>query len=402
MGAILLLLLSFVQPEDASVLYGMDMSWAQFSRYWERMYETSLNAARTSQGSHDMERWHQRYQAKFEIPMAGRFSFRYRFKALYDYEASMHEHRLEPTMRIAPNFYLHWVLVPYYFKRENQTGLGFSWRNENFDWLSFYAIVQNFDNNLSKTYVSEGPEKYLYSRIPLRFEADARCDIDRVRLRLHAELGTLSSRFLDWPDSSWYYWEQDKDTSSAWGRVEINPLSGVWTGVRFSASRSRAETRWNEQGIVTADTIRNRWITPFVSCSPTERLELLTECRLWRMNRDMDSVRYRRDFFVLSATANWNPVPWFVFGAGYQRSWRYRYNDEELIADPWFGRHPGRGEHSRLVFTGELRFKSGFTFVIKEGLEADYFPRDLFLLSPHEHTYVGFYAPLSFVPSSKE
>ncbi|MBA7644445.1 hypothetical protein ES703_52189 [subsurface metagenome] len=395
MSVILLGLLAFVQPEDASVYYGMDMNIAQFSRYWEWVYETSPYGFRTSQGSHDMEHWYQIYEAKSEIAFARNFNLRYSFRALYDFDFSMYEHRFEPTMRAAPNLYLHLVVVPFYFKKENEAGIGLAWRRGSADWLAFYAIAQHLDHNLSIYFVPEGPDRDPYTRIPLKFEVDARRELRWARLRLHAELGTQSAQYLDWPDSNWYEWERDRDRSFAWGRLELQPLKNLWVGTRFSWRIDRIQTRWSAQDSLTADTVRDRYIKPFVSYSPTERLELLCTYQIWRMDRDMDSVSYRRNYDVLTALISWNPLPVFVFEAGYQRSWRYRYNDDTLIAEqtwpPWRAGHA----QSRLLFNFEFRFRSGLMFTIKQGIEMDCFPEGTFSY-PHNHTYVSIHMPLAF------
>jgi len=391
MSVILLVILAFVQPEDESTYYGMDMDIAEFSRYWEQAYETSPFGLRTSQGCHDMRHWYQIYEARAEAALAGPFSLRYRFFMLRDYETSITKHRFEPTMRVARDLYLHLVAVPSYFKKEDEAGIGLAWRRNFTDWVAVYAIAQGFDHNVSLMYTPAGPKNDSFMQIPYRFEVDARGELDWMRLRLHAELGTRSQQRLCWPDSALYEWERDRDQSSAWGRIELEPLNDLWVGTRFAWHLDRTQTRWHVQNVVTADTLRDRWIKPFVSFSPTERLELSCAHQIWRMNRDMDSVSYRRDYHVLTALMSWNPWPFVVFEAGYQRAWRGIYNDHALIAEPY----AGSLTQSRLLLNLEMRFRSGFMFTIKEGIEMDNFPRGTFEY-PHNHTYVSIYMPLAF------
>lgn len=391
MSVILLGVLAFVQPEDESTYYGMDMNIACFSRYWERVYETSPSGFRTSQGCHDMRHWYQSYEAKTEVSLAGPFSLRYQFFMLRDYETSITKHRFEPTVRVARNLYLHLVAVPSYFKKEDEAGIGFAWRRETTDWLALYATVQGFDHNLSLMYTPPGPENDSFMQIPCRFEVDARGELGWMLLRLHAELGTRSRQRLCWPDSSFYEWERDRDQSSAWGKLELQLLKDLRIGTRFAWERDRIQTNWHVQRVVTADTVRDFWIKPFVSWSPTERLELYCEHQIWRTARDMDSVSYRRDYDVLTALMTWSPRPFVVFEAGYQRSWRYIYNNHDLIAEPY----AGSLTQSRLLLNLEMRFRSGFMFTIKEGIEMDDFPRGTFEY-PHNHTYISIYMPLAF------
>ena len=396
---ILLELLGFAQPEDVSTYYGMDMNWAEFSCYWEQVYETSPHGFRTSQGSHDLKRWYQTYEAKTEVGFGRIFSLRYNLSVIYDFDVSIHEHRFEPTLRVAPELYLHLVMVPFYFKNQDEAGIGLAWRRGSTDWLALYGIVQNLEHNLSIYYVREGPERDPYRRVPFKLELDARVGIDWARLRLHGELGTRSNQYLDWPDSIQYVWDQDRDRSSAWGRLELKPAQNLWLGTRFGWRRDRSQTRWpGREGAdtLTADTLRNFWVEPFISLYPTERFELRCQYRIWDTHRDMDSVSYYRDYDVLTALASWHPLPTLWFEAGYQRSWRYRYNNDTLIPEPYSGVHPGTHVQSRLVFNLEMRFESGFMFIIKEGLEMDFFPQGLFR-SPHNHTNVAVYLPLGFI-----
>lgn len=393
MGVILVAIVAFVQPEDASTYYGMDMNWAQFSRYWERVYETSPHGFRTSQGSHDMQHWYQRYEVKTEVSFTRNLSLRYNLLVVNDFDVAIQEHRFEPTLRLAPDLYLHLVMVPYYFKNEDEAGIGLSWRRGTTDWLAFYGIIQNSEHNLSIYYVKPGPDRDPFRRVPFKFELDARGELDWARLRLHGELGTKANQYLDWPDSAREVWDEERDRSSAWGRLELRPLKNLWVGTRFSWRRERAETLWPGRGTVTADTLRDRWIKPFVSYSPTGRLEFLCAYQIWRTNRDMDSVSYRRTYDVLTALAIWHPTEILWFEAGYQRSWRYRFNDDSLIAEPYAGIHPGSNAQSRVCFNLEFRFPSGFMFIVKQGLEMDSFPWGLFR-SPHNHTCVSVYLPL--------
>ncbi len=392
-------LLSFEQPEDFAVYYGMDMQWSTFSRYWDDCYDTSLSAFRTAQGSHDMFYWYQRFEGKVEVPFARIMSIRYTIQGKNDLDTSRSRHRLDLGLRFAPNLRAHLVISPFYSKRYDELGTGLSWRKDNANWLYLYAIMQGFNHNNSMRHVRPGPERDPYSTLPFRFELDSRGELDWLRARLHGELGTHSAQYLDWPDSTWYTWKRDHDRSCVWGRVEVKPLDGLWVGSRFSWLRDRALTRWPEQDSLIADTLSESWVEPYVSWSPTERLELLLEHRFWRTYRGMDSLTYRRDYNLFMGLISWQPARWLLLQAGFQNQWRYRYNDEELIAEPWSGIH----ERARLVFNVEFRFSSGFMFVIHEGIKLTYFPQETFR-RPHNHTYVEIYMPLNapFRPHPKD
>ena len=390
MGIILLGLLAFVQPGDTNIYGGMNSNIYQFSRYWEWVYERSPSGFRTSQGCTDFSGWYQVYDAKTEAAFNRTFSLRYRFQALYNYDDTINDHRFEPTMRIFGNFYTHIVIIPYYKKNHNEAGVGIAWRRGHTDWLAFYALVKRFDHNFSLMHMPEGPTKDPFEQIPYEFEIDARGELDWARVRLHADLGIQSHQHLDWPDSIQYVWDRYHDSSAVWGRLELRPVKNLWLGSRFSLRWERTETRWRESDSVTFDTLRNFWVEPFVSIHPTERLEFRLEYKMWDVRRDMDSVTYYSDYDILSTLASWHALPVLVIEAGYQRSRRYRYNNDTLIAEPW----DGSQTQSRLLVNLELRLKSGMMLVIKEGLEMDFFPKELFR-SPHNHTYVSLHLPLA-------
>lgn len=395
MMVLLLAFLAFVQPEDESTYYGMDMAIARFSLYWDNVYETSPHGFRTSQGCHDMRHWYQIYQAKTEAPFTKAFSLRYDFYMLRDYETSITRHRFEPTVRLARDFYLHAMAVPSYYKKEDEAGAGLAWRGGERNWLAVYGIVRSFDHNMSLMYTPAGPLNDSFMKIPYRLEIDARGELDWVRLRLHAELETRSRQRLHWPDSALYEWDRERDRSSVWGRAELKPLKGVWVGGNFSWLRDRSRTLWPAQSLVTADTIRDWWVEPFLSISPTPRLELSGYYQIWRTGRDMDSLSYRRDYDIFTSLVTWNPWPFLVLEAGYQRALRYIWNDEVLITEPY----SGVLKQSRLLLNAEMRFASGVMVVVKEGIEMDRFPRETFW-HPHNHTYVAIYLPLASVMDS--
>lgn len=386
--------LAYLQPEDGSEYYGLDMNIANFSRYWENVYDVSSSAFRTSQGCHDMRHWYQNYNAKTRIPVGKTFSLRYEYSMERDYETSINIHRFEPTVRLARDFYLHFMAVPSYYKKDDQAGAGMAWRRGNGDWLAVYGIAESFDHNMSIKYVSAGPDNDSFMQIPYRLELDGRIEFDWMRARLHAELGTRSIQRLHWPDSAWHEWERERDRSSAWGRVEFEPFEECWIGTRFSWCRDRSQTTWPIQAVSTADTVSDVWIKPFISWSPTPRLELSAEHQVWRFDRVMDSVSYRRDYQVFTSLITWNPFDFLVLEAGYQRSWRYIYNDGQLLPDTI----TGRITQSRILANLELRFRSGFMVVVKEGIEMDTYPSKTYRY-PHNHTYVSLYMPLDIFDS---
>jgi|GEM_PF-1181937 len=395
MMIVLLGLLAFSQSQDTNIYLGMDVNIGQFSRYWDKVYETSPSGFRTSQGCHDMKLWYQLYEAKIEADFNRTFSLRYQFYMVRDYDVAITRHRFEPTMRIWRDLYAHLVIVPAFYKKDDEVGVGMAWRRGSTDWLAFYAIAQAFDHNFSLMYTPEGPDNDPFRRIPFKFELDARGELRWARLRFHAELGTRSAQYLCWPDSIQYVWDRDQDRSLAWGRLELRPVRNLWLGARFGWSGDRSQTLWpgrEGRDTLTADTLLEFWAEPFISLFPTERLELRLQHRIWDTRRDMDSLTYFRDYDVLSTVASWHPLPVLLIEAGYQRSWRYRYNNDTLIPEPWSGRH----SQSRLLFNLELRLRSGMMLTIKEGLEMDFFPRGLFR-SPHNHTYISIYMPLAFV-----
>jgi hypothetical protein len=380
-------------PDEYAILYGNDMVWAQFSRYWEDAYDTSRSAFMTAQGSHDMPHWYQRHRAKMELDFARVFSLRYRIDAHYDFEVAEHRHRVEPMIRLGHGFRFHLMIAPLFEKEDDEIGAGLSWTGSGRkNWLEFYTVLEHFDHNNILRHVSAGPNRDPYSPIPLRFEVDARGELPWVKARLHGELGTRSRQYLDWPDFTWEVWERFNDHQSAWGRLEVKPLKDLWLGTRFSWNADRSLTRWLEQDTGFVDTLLEGWISPYVSFSPTDRLELYVEHRLWSLYRNMDSLTYQRDFDVTTFQASWQPFRFMVLHAGYQYSWRERFINDSLIAEPW------RGSHAwpRLMFNFEFRFPSGFMFVVKEGLRMWEFPSEIFRRF-HAHTYVQFYIPLDIV-----
>jgi len=390
---ILLGLFAYRPPDAYAIFYGADMVWAQFSRQWEDAYDTSASAFMTAQGSHDMKHWYQLHRAKMEVDFAKILSLRYRIDAHYDFETAEHRHRIEPMIRFAPGFRFHLMIAPLYFKKNDEMGAGVSWTGPGRrNWLEFHAILENFDHNNILNHVNPGPSRDPYSKIPIRFEVDGRGELPWIKARLHGELGTRSRQYLDWPANTWEVWERYSDHQSAWGRVEVKPLKGLWLGSRFSWRKNGSLTEWPEQDSVFVDTLRDGWIAPCVSFSPTERLELYVEHRIWELYRNMDSLTYQRDYDVTTFQASWQPCSFFVLHAGYQRSWRDRFINDSLIAEPWSGRH----DRSRLMFNFEFRFPSGFMFVVKEGLKMYDFPQELFRRF-HAHTYVQFYIPLGLV-----
>lgn len=394
MGTFLLGLLAYVMPGDTNIYGGMDVNIAQFSRYWEWVYERSTTAFRTSQGCLDHSGWYQLYELKTEAAFNKRFSLRYQFQMHRNYDDTLTEHRFEPTMMIVPNLYTHLAISPYYQKNYNELGAGISWRRGNTDWIAFYCMMQRFDHGFSLMYTLPGPTRDPFRKIPLKFELDARGERDWLRLRFHGELGTQADQYLDWPDSVQYVWEKKYDRSKAWGRIEIKPVERVWLGTRFEASLERSEIRWPDQGVVVFDTLRYFWAEPFISVWPTERLELRTEYRFLNVSRDMDSVTYRNDTDVFSALASWQPLDFLLVEAGYQQSKRTRYNNDTTILEPWKG--PAGYNQARLLFNLELRLESGMMLSIKEGIEMNDYPEYTFR-SPHNHTYVLLHMPLAIL-----
>lgn len=400
MWIFLLALVSYSQPGDTNIYGGMDANIAQFSRYWENVYETSPSGFRTTQGCLDLVGWYQLYEAKTEAAFNKTFSLRYRFQMIRDYEYEITEHRFEPTMRLGGDFYTHLVVAPYFLKEHDEAGIGFSWRDDYTDWVAVYGILQAFDHNFSLLYRPPGPRNDPFRRIPLKLELDARKEFDWMRLRLHTELGTRAEQYLVWPDSAWSQWERTFDRSMGWGRLELRPLKGVWVGTRFSARRTRSRTLWPARAgadSLTADTLLNYWVEPFLSFSPSRSLELRLEYRIWDTYQGTDSLTYFRDWDILSTSISWQPLPVLVVETGYQRSLRYRYLADTLILEPYSGRH----YQSRILFNLELRLKSGMMLTIKEGIETDFFPRDFFR-SPHNHTYVSLHLPLTVFSSPEE
>lgn len=393
---LLLGLVGFEQPEDSAVYYGMDIQWVTFSRFWDDCYDTSLSAFRTAQGSHDMFYWRQYYEAKAEVGFARIMSIRYTVTAKNDLDTSYGRHRVDLGLEFLPHLSAHLFISPFYEKRYDEMGTGFLLRPNMQNWVYLYAVMQGFDHNNSMRHVAPGPNRDPYSTLPFRFELDGRGELSWIYARLHAELGTHSVQFLDWPDSAFYVWYRDNDRCSAWGTLELEPLSGLRLGSRFSLLRDRSLTRWPEQDSLIADTLLDRWVEPYVSWSPTDRVELLLEHRVWRINRSMDSVTYRRDYNLTMGLVSWRPLDWLVLQTGVQNQGRYRFNNDTLIPEPWSGIH----ERARLVFNAEMRFKSGFMFVIHEGIKLSFFPQET-LRRPHNHLYVEIYIPLSSLTSSK-
>lgn len=396
MVTLIVVLLGFSLPSDTNIYGGMDANIIQYSRYWEEVYETSRSAFRTSQGCLDMTFWKVAYDGKFEVAFNPTFSLRYRFRMVGDYDEEFAEHRFEPTMKIWKDLYAHLVISPAFRKCSDEAGLGLAWRHGTANWLALYGVAEAFDHNFALKYVPQGPANDPFRRIPLRLELDARGELDWARVRLYSELGTQANQYLVWPDSSREEWDRYFDKSLVGGRLELRPLTGLWVGSRFSWSRTRSETRWPAQGTVTADTLTDMWFEPFFSWYLSEKLELRGEYRIWDTYRNTDSVTYHRDWDIISTLVSWHPLPVLVVEGGYQRSSRYRYNNDTLIREPFSGRHT----QSRILLNLELRLKSGMMFTIKEGLEMDFFPRDLFR-SPHNHTYVSLLVPFKAVPWSK-
>lgn len=406
MVTLIVAILGFSLASDTNIYGGMDANIIQFSRYWEEVYETSRSAFRTSQGCLDMTFWKVVYDGKFEAAFSPTFSLRYRFRMVGDYDEEFAEHRFEPAMKVWKDLYAHLVISPAFRKRDDEAGFGLAWRHGSTNWLALYGVAEAFDHNFALKYVSDGPSNDPFRRIPLKLELDARGELDWARVRLYSELGTQANQYLVWPDSSWEEWNRFFDKSLAWGRLELRPLTGLWLGSRFSWCRSRSETRWPAQGQVIADTLTDLWFEPFISWYPRENLELRGEYRFWdtyrntrntHNTRDTDSLTYHRDWDILSTLVSWQPLPVLVVEGGYQYSCRYRYNYDTLISEPWSGRHT----QSRILLNLELRLKSGMMFTIKEGLEMDLFPRDLFR-SPHNHTYVSLLVPFKAFPWSRE
>jgi len=393
MTVLLLGLLAYSLPGDTNIYAGMDANIAQFSSHWEWVYETASSGFRTTQGCIDMKGWYQVYEAKTEAAANSVLSMRYRFYMVRDYDSTVTEHRFEPSVRVWRNMYAHLVIVPHFLKKEDEAGVGLAWRRGSGNWLAVYAVLEAFDHNFSLMHDSPGPERDPFRRIPKKFELDARGELDWLRVRGHCELGTQAEQYLDCPDTVCEVWERNYDKSRAWGRLELRPVANLWLGSRLAWARNRSRTRWptRETDTLTADTLLDFWVEPFVSVYPTERLELRLEYRMWDTRRGMDSLSYYSDWDILSTLASWHPLAWLLVEAGYQRSVRYRYNNDTLILEPWKGR-PGQPQ-SRLLFNLEFRLRSGMMLVVKEGLEMDRFPRDLFR-SPHNHTYVSLYLPL--------
>lgn len=385
-------------PDEYAIFYGMDMSWAQFSRSWEDNFDTSRSAFMSSQGSHDMRHWFQVHRLRMEVDFAEFFSLRYRIDAHYDFEVAEHRHRIEPIINIGPHLRFHLMISPFWLKRFDQMGAGITLRSGNSNWISLYSVIEGFNHNNSMRHISPGPDRDPYDPAPYRFELDARGELPWLKARLHGELGTRSRQYLDWPDSTWYFWERDHDRSSAWGRIEVQPFNNLWAGSRFLWLRSRDQTVWPEQDSAVADTVHDRWIAPFVSFSPTERLELYAEYRFWRLYRGFDSLSYRRNLDVVTFQINWQVFPFMQLQAGYQQSLQYRYVNDSLIAEPWTGRH----DHARLMLNAEFTSPSGLKIVVKEGLKMYDFPYAL-LRRFHAHTYVQFYIPLgSLFPQAEK
>ncbi|MBN2380180.1 hypothetical protein JXM67_10320 [candidate division WOR-3 bacterium] len=384
-------LAAYAQPEDSVTYHGTDELWWDFSRYWDEQYETSLSAFRTSQGSYDMFYWYQLYDGKVELPCFSFFNLRYTYHGRYNFEEQVVQHRVEPIFRLYKDFYAHAIIAPFYEKRYDEIGAGLSYRPSTHNWLYVYGIMSGFDHNNSMRHVSPGPARDPYEVLPYRLEIEGRGELPWMKTRLHAELGTHSKQYLDWPDSSWEVWKRDHDRSEVWGRLEFQPIQNLWVGSLAYWKREREQTLWAAKDSVIADTLHHRWIEPYVVWSPTERLELIAQHRIWRYDRGFDSLHYRRDFNILSVKAIWNPVDFLFLHAGYQRQWRYRYVDEEPEDEVWDIPH----QISRLVFNGEFRFKSGVMFIVKEGIKANEFAKTFRRF--HAHTSVHVYIPLGFL-----
>ncbi len=399
MLTLLLTLLAYQPPDEYAILYGADMVWMQFSRYWEDCYDTSRSAYITAQGSHDMKHWYQNNRLKVELDFAKILSFRYRIDSKYDFEVAHHRHRVEPMLRIMPNskalhgLRLHVFIAPLFQKKDDEMGAGISWTQDNRNnWIELHGVIEHFDHNNILRHIKQGPERNPYSKLPHRFELDARAKLPWLTARLHGELGTRSRQYLDWPDSTLEVWEKYTNRNMFTGRLELEPISGVCIGSRAYWHQQGSETRWRQKDSVFVDTLIEQWVSPYIAYSPTDRVELYIEHRFWDYYRNMDSLTYRRHFDVSTIQASWQPFDFMVFYAGYQYPWRERWVNDSIYPEPW-----GAGNAwPRLMLNFEYRAPSGFKFVVKEGLRMWNFPTEIFRRF-HAHTYVQIYLPLGIV-----
>jgi hypothetical protein len=388
---LLLGVMAYNPPEDSVSYYGVDLVWWQFSRQWDEAYDTSLSAFRTAQGSYDMFYWYQHTEGKVELPCISFFSLRYVYEARFNFQEKVEYHRIEPTFRIFKDFYAHLMISPFYDKRYDEMGAGLSYRPSTHNWIYFYGIMQGFDHNNSMRNILPGPNKDPYGILPFRFEIDGRGELPWLRARLQAELGTHSRQYLDWPDSSYYVWYKDHDRSTISGSLEFQPLRDVWIGAKGAWLRERERTEWPDQDSVIADTILNRWIQPYIFWQATNRINLIGQYRLECFEQGMDSLHYRRNLDVISFMTHWQPFDFLGIEAGYEKFWRYRFRDGDSIPEVWNMSHT----HARFIFNAELRFKSGVSFIVKEGIKGND-PFDTFKRF-HAHTSVHIYIPLAFI-----
>lgn len=371
-----------IEPEDKCEIYLVDMNIAKFYPDWELAYDSVPQGFRTSHGCLDLIKWYAFYEAKLIFPLYKNFGARYFYKRIDDYGINYYQHRIEPYLRFK-NLWLFLEAVPYFYKYNDEAGIGIGYIKNWLNYIEFFFILKDFDRNFASRFTEEGEELMLYSQVPFRFEIKARKVSERIRLKLNHTFTTLGKRVYKNPIN---YITERFDSIWSSTTVEFSPFRNIWIGVLFNCRREqRVFNQFTPEKKIKYDTLFSYYLEPFLSLE-NKKNKVIFEYTLLPKNHLTDTSSYIRNWRGINIKYRRDISSIFKFWVGYQRSWRKRiYNGEEV--------EDKRKKQSRLIFSIEFTFKNGTRLILHEGIEMDG-SIEYRLKHPHNHTYILLSSPI--------
>ncbi len=368
------------EPEDINELYLMDMNWASFPSEWDMAYDSSLIAFRSTQGCLDLKLWYILYQVKVRYPLYKGFGARYSYYEKDDYDEIIKTHRIEPFLKLRRDFYAHLMVTPHFEKGEDEIGAGISWFPNPLNYLEFFFIIRDFDNNFALQNTPPGPERDVYIELsyPYKFTLEFRREFEYFRVKNYAEYVMPAKKELQDPEN-----HRIRYFSSyrGYGRIETNSfkrfkIGSIW---EYNGSKDRAEFTDS----VVSDTFEKWMVEPYLYLFFADKWRMDIQFRFTKKLHNL----YNRDWFGPSIYLNYRLNPKIEFIIGYQRSRRRRWIEGERVSDPW------RDIQNRIALGIQFIFPNRARLLLYEGIELDGSWRWK-LTHPHNHTYASLFLPL--------
>jgi hypothetical protein len=371
-------LLCVVAPEDSNSQYLLDEQIKHYFEAWEVHYDSMVGGLRTSQGCLDLLNWYVEVDTKYEVRFGKVIGMRYRNRTYGNYGFNIHDHIFQPFFQLSPSARLLLSIAPHYYKGEDELGIGFSLGKDYVNYFEVLAIAEDFDRNFSLQHDTEGPDKIIYKKFPVKFvghtvlnwlsgRCEAACDIS-VLYRLQS---TEADEY--YPCNFTETGRHDRGYLRFWQDIKsfrIGGLVDVKHELYFKQDTITVLDRKSTEIILEpmfAYRISEKWFPHlYLSYNYKEARD-----SLFAFHPGYDSLfYYDRNVYAYLIDVEFSPGGNFIWHAGTQRE--FYFNNQ------------GREFRDRRINLGmEFRYKNVWFYFI-EAMEGD-FPTPKYL---HNHTYI--------------